>query len=241
LTWGNETAWPEHSELVDEQTGLAVRPGEVLVVACTDSGDEEALAERLGRYVDAEVSVDGRPLREYSEDAVRRHILVVDSASTLFGGRLRDELDPDGLRSDDEVARALDVADAHEIVDGLPQGLDTVIGERGRSLSGGQQQRIVVARALLADPPVLVLVEPTSAVDAHTEARIAARLRAARPGRTSVVISASPLLLHAADRAALVVDGRLLVVGDRHEVAHHPSFRAALNRAAIGADAGVSV
>ena len=241
LTWGDEAALPDRVEIVDEQTGLVVRPDEVLVVACTDSADGEALAERLGRYVDAEVRAGATPLRMFTEDAVRRHILVVDSSSMLFGGRLRDELDPDGVHSVDEVSGALGVADADEIVDGLPEGVDTVIGERGRSLSGGQQQRVVVARALLADPPVLVLVEPTSAVDAHTEARIAARLRAARAGRTTVVISASPLLLHAADRAALVVDGHLVVTGDRHEVAHHPAFRAALNRAAIDADEGVSV
>jgi ABC-type multidrug transport system fused ATPase/permease subunit len=131
------------------------------------------------------------------------------------------------------------VADAWEVVDGLPEGLDTVIGERGRSLSGGQRQRVALARALLADTDVLVLVEPTSAVDAHTEARIADRLREARAGRATVVVSASPLLLRAADRAVLVVDGSVVVDGDRHDVARHPAFRAALDREPAGDREGV--
>jgi ABC-type multidrug transport system fused ATPase/permease subunit len=232
LPWGSRAGWPQAGDVADASTGVRVPRGDVLVVACAESADGVALADRLGRYVDAgdDVTVAGAPVREFTEDVVRRHVLVVDSESTLFGGRLRDELDPDGSHGDARIRAALVVADAEEVVDDLPEGLDTLIGERGRSLSGGQRQRIVLARALLADPDVLVLVEPTSAVDAHTEARIAGRLRAARAGRTTVVISASPLLLHAAERAALVVDGRLVVAGDRHDVAHHPAFRAAVDR-----------
>jgi ABC-type multidrug transport system fused ATPase/permease subunit len=105
-----------------------------------------------------------------------------------------------------------------------------VIGERGRSLSGGQRQRIVLARALLADPEVLVLVEPTSAVDAHTEARIATALRGARDGRATVIVTTSPLLLHVADHAVLVVDGVVVAAGDRHDVSRHPAYRASLER-----------
>jgi ABC-type multidrug transport system fused ATPase/permease subunit len=148
----------------------------------------------------------------------------------VFGGRLRDELDPSGARSDADIDAALAVADAVEIVDGLPDGLDTIIGDRGRSLSGGQRQRIVLARALLVDADTLVLVEPTSAVDAHTEARIADRLVAARAGRGTVVISASPLLLRVADEAALVVAGEVVVQGSRHDIGQHPAYRAALDR-----------
>jgi ABC-type multidrug transport system fused ATPase/permease subunit len=176
------------------------------------------------------VTVGDAPLAAFTEDTVRNRVLVVDAATTLFGGRLRDELDPSGRRTDAEVAEALVTADAWEVVDGLPEGLETVIGERGRSLSGGQRQRVVLARALLADPDVLVLVEPTSAVDAHTEARIAGRLRTAREGRATVVLSASPLLLRAAQRGVLVADGRVVVDGDRHDVARHPAFLAALDR-----------
>jgi ABC-type multidrug transport system fused ATPase/permease subunit len=244
LTWGTRTEWPHRALLVDETSGVTVRPDELVVIACTDSDDAGRLADRLGRYVDAPVTVQGATdsaieLAQLTEETVRDHVLVVDAGTTLFGGRLRDELDPAGRCSDAEVARALTVADAWEVVDGLPEGLDTVIGERGRSLSGGQRQRVALARALLADTDVLVLVEPTSAVDAHTEARIADRLREARAGRATVVVSASPLLLRAADRALLVVDGSVVVDGDRHDVARHPAFRAALDREPAGDREGV--
>ncbi len=112
------------------------------------------------------------------------------------------------------MAAALDAASADDIVDALPDGLDTVVAERGREFSGGQQQRLRLARALVADPETLVLVEPTSAVDAHTEARIAARLGLARAGRTTVVCTTSPLVLDQADEVAFVADGR--VVADGH-------------------------
>jgi ABC-type multidrug transport system fused ATPase/permease subunit len=247
LRWGTSTAWPRRAQLVDEASGATVRPAELLVVACTDNDDAGRLADRLGRYADAPVTMRDLTtgaevgLGQLTEDTVRSHVLVVDAGTTLFGGRLRDELDPLGRCSDAAVASALDVADAWEVVDGLPEGLDTVIGERGRSLSGGQRQRIALARALLAEADVLVLVEPTSAVDAHTEARIAERLRVARAGRSTVVLSASPLLLRAADRALLVVDGSVVVDGDRHEVARHPAFRAALDREPAAAGGGDGV
>jgi ABC-type bacteriocin/lantibiotic exporter with double-glycine peptidase domain len=230
LDWGVRDVWPAAGDLVDEQTGLRVPRGDLMVVACTDADAGSRLADRLGRFTDAKVTVGGMALRELTQESVRRHVLVVDAESTLFGGRLRDELDPDAEHGDAEVRRALAVADAAEIVDDLPDGLDTVVGERGRSLSGGQRQRIVLARALLTDPDVLILVEPTSAVDAHTEARVADALRAARQGRTTVVISASPLLLHSTEHAALVVDETVVAVGDRHEISRHPEFRAAVDR-----------
>ncbi len=103
--------------------------------------------------------------------------------------------------------------------------------ERGRSFSGGQRQRLVLARALAADPEVLVLVEPTSAVDAHTEARIAARLRAHRAGRTTVVTTVSPLLLDAVDEVAFLVDGRVVATGTHADLlADRPAYRSVVVR-----------
>ena len=100
----------------------------------------------------------------------------------------------------------------------LPGGWQGRLGERGRALSGGQRQRVILARALLADPEILVLVEPTSAVDAHTEARIASRLAEARRGRTTVVMTASPLLLRHADRVALLDGGEVVACGSHAEL-----------------------
>ncbi len=103
--------------------------------------------------------------------------------------------------------------------------------ERGRSFSGGQRQRLVLARVLTADPEVLVLVEPTSAVDAHTEARIAARLRAHRAGRTTVVTTSSPLMLDAVDEVAFLRDGVIVATGTHAELLRgEPTYRAVVTR-----------
>ena len=115
---------------------------------------------------------------------------------------------------DERIHTAIAVANAEDVVEALPEGLDAYVDERGRSFSGGQRQRLVLARALLSDAEMLVLVEPTSAVDAHTEARIARRLREARAGKTTVVVTASPLMLDQTDRVFFVEDGQ--VVADGH-------------------------
>jgi ABC-type multidrug transport system fused ATPase/permease subunit len=144
--------------------------------------------------------------------------VVSEADPVLFSGRLREVLDPWGTGADGDVEEAVTVASADDVVDALPERLDEVIDERGRSFSGGQRQRLALTRALLADPEILVLVEPTSAVDAHTEARIAQRLREARSGRTTVVVTASPLVLDRADHVVLVEDGRVTATGGHREL-----------------------
>ena len=117
-----------------------------------------------------------------------------------------------------EVADALASASALDVVDALPDGLATDLPERGRSLSGGQRQRLALARSLVADPEVLILDEPTSAVDAHTEARIGLGLRDARAGRTTVVFTTSPLLLEHVDVVAFLKDGRIQATGQHRQL-----------------------
>ena len=118
-----------------------------------------------------------------------------------------------------------------DILDALPDGLDTEVEERGRSLSGGQRQRLVLARALLVDPEILLLVEPTSAVDAHTEARIIDRLRAARTHRTTVLTTASPLVLDAADEVIHIEGGQATARGTHADLlASHPAYREIVTR-----------
>ncbi|NYE37298.1 ABC-type multidrug transport system fused ATPase/permease subunit [Nocardioides cavernae] len=222
---------PAGSELYDARSGLRVRPG-TLTAIVSDQPDESALlADRLGLCAaeqDDEVSLGGTPLTALPHAVVRERIMVSDTGAALFAGRLADRLDEQG-RGD--VHRALHTASAEDIVEALPDGLDTVVTEKGRSFSGGQRQRLVLARALTADPEVLVLVEPTSAVDAHTESRIAARLRDHRAGRTTVVTTVSPLLLDAVDEVAFLVDGRVAAVGTHQELlATDPAYRAVVVR-----------
>ena len=137
-----------------------------------------------------------------------------------------------------QVDAALDTASTEDILESLPDGLDTVVAERGRTFSGGQRQRLVLARALAVDPDVLVLVEPTSAVDAHTEARIAARLRGHRAGRTTVVVTSSPLVLDIVDRVAFLSGGRVVAVGTYRELLDsRPDFRALVTRETVPVEA----
>ncbi len=213
---------PVGAELYDARTGLLVRPGLLTAIVCEQPDESAALADRLGL---AAAPVDGRPddevrlgdvpLTALSPAEVRHRIVVSDTGALFFSGRLGDRLDVTG-RGD--VAAALETASSGDILDALPEGLDTQVAERGRSFSGGQRQRLVLARALAAAPEILVLVEPTSAVDAHTEARIAARLRRHRAGRTTVVTSTSPLMLDAADRVAFLREGRVVADGTHAEL-----------------------
>jgi ABC-type bacteriocin/lantibiotic exporter with double-glycine peptidase domain len=169
-------------------------------------------------------------LSELERGFVRRAIVVSDANATLFSGRLRDELDVRGDATDDDLLRAITTASAEDVMDTLDEGLDAEVEERGRSFSGGQRQRLVLARALAADPDVLVLVEPTSAVDAHTEARIAERLLEHRAGRTTVVTTASPLLLDRADEVALMHRGQVVATGRHRDLLTDPRYRRVVAR-----------
>lgn len=231
------------SVLHDGRTGLEVAPGRLTAIVCDDPDASAALADRLGLQdpaPDTSVRLGGTPLVHLDPAEVRRHVVVSDTGATLFSGVLRDQLDLRG-RGDAALAEALATASADDVLDALEGGLDGSVAERGRSFSGGQRQRLVLARALLLDPEVLVLVEPTSAVDAHTESRIADRLHAHRAGRTTVVTTTSPLLLDRADVVAFLEDGRVAAVGTHRELlADHPRYRAVVTREAVDGEPGAT-
>jgi len=218
-------------ELVDVESGVRVPPGRLTALAATAPEDAVAIVDRLGRYVDSDATLHGVPLRELPLATVRERILVADNDAHLFTGRLRTELDPHDRADDATLDAALRAASAVDIVEALPDGLDSPVAERGREFSGGQQQRLRLARALVADPEALLLVEPTSAVDAHTEARIAAGLATARAGRTTLVCTTSPLLLGHADHVIFVEDGKVVAEGTHAELfEQEPRYRAAVSR-----------
>ena len=219
--------------LVAEHSGLRLKPGSFTAVAAADPAEAMEIADRLGRYRAADgVTLDGVPLEAMPLNSLRRRVLVADNDARLFAGRLADELAGAGARAGvGHITTALHTAAAEDIIEALPEGLDSVITERGRSFSGGQQQRLRLARALLVDPEVLLLVEPTSAVDAHTEARIAERLAAARAGRTTVVFTTSPLMLDRAERVVFLSGGRAAAEGGHRELlATVPAYRATVTR-----------
>lgn len=158
--------------------------------------------------------VNGTPVGELGIDARRRAVLVEQHDVALFEGSLRENLSHEAL-SDAELAAAVAVAAAEDVVE---VGLDHPVTDRGNSLSGGQRQRIGLARALLADRPVLVLHDPTTAVDAVTEELIAERLTERRRGRSTLVVTSSPALLGKADRVVVVADGRVTRTGTHTEL-----------------------
>ncbi len=226
---------PRRAELVDTMTGFSVSTGEFIAVAATDPQEASALADRLGRHIDSadghQVLLGGVPLSSIALDDVRRRILVSDKDPRLFAGQLREQLDPFKRFSDDELSAAVAAAQAQDAVDSVPDGLDGTIDERARGVSGGQRQRLVLVRALLADPEILVLDEPTSAVDAYTEAQIAGALYDHRAGKTTVVMTTSPLLLDRADRVVLLDDNRVITTGTHRGLSHSdPRYRREVER-----------
>ncbi|MGW4699171.1 ABC transporter transmembrane domain-containing protein [Streptomyces sp. NPDC004285] len=231
-------------DLYDPLTGLRAPAGVFTAVVCGDPDVAGRLADRLGGHpAEAEpghtsVLLGGVPLDELPLADARTVVLVQDKEPVLLSGTLRELLDVPasgavGAGEALAAARCEDVLDAlaQASVDSGGDPMRTRITERGRSLSGGQRQRLALARSLVADPEVLVLDEPTSAVDAHTEAAVAAGIAELRGGRTTVVLASSPLLLDRADRVVLVDGGQAVAVGTHRELlAGEPRYRAVVTR-----------
>ncbi|MEW2318002.1 ABC transporter ATP-binding protein [Streptomyces bauhiniae] len=227
-------------DLFDPATGLRAPAHGFTAVVCGDPDLAGRLADRLGGHAPEpglSVLLGGVPLDELSLDQARTAVLVQDKDPVLLSGTLRELLDVPAsgtVRAEDALA----AAQCADVLDALVQGsldaadpMDARITERGRSLSGGQRQRLALARSLVADPEVLVLDEPTSAVDSHTEARIADGLRRLRSGRTTVVLTSSPLLLDRADEVVFLHKGEVAATGEHRElIGTEPRYRAVVTR-----------
>ncbi|MFE0374518.1 ATP-binding cassette domain-containing protein, partial [Streptomyces inhibens] len=241
---------PPTGDLHDPVSGLTAPAGRLTAVVCGDPDAAGRLAERLGGHpvqhdedgadADSPLSVvlGGTPLDDLPRDAARGAVLVQDKDPMLLSGTLGELLDVPASGQVDAV-KALAAAQCDDVLAALAQAsvddsgdpMRTHITERGRSLSGGQRQRLALARSLVADPEVLVLDEPTSAVDAHTEARIADGLREIRTGRTTVVLTSSPLLLDRAEQVVFLHEGKVVAEATHRELLHsHPAYRAVVTR-----------
>jgi len=204
---------------------LDLRAGQLTGIAVTDPAGAEALLRCLGRETDPEsgsVELDGVPLTRLDPTGLRAAVLVAAHDAALFEGSLAanvtPEEEPQSVESELRTEHAMAAARADEVAESLPSGTATGVGEGGRSLSGGQRQRVLLARALRAGSPVLVVHDPTTAVDTVTEARIAEGLREFRQGRTTIVVTNSPALLAVTDHVILLDAGRVGAEGTHAEL-----------------------
>jgi len=208
--------------------GFHVEPGQVLGVVAPDPADAEGLVGLLAgrRPADpGELLLDGVDVGTLDPGTVRAAVLVEPHAVVLFEGTLRTAVDPAGDADDDRLTGALAAAGAADLTD-----LELTVADRGRSLSGGQRQRVGLARALLRDPPVLVLHDPTTAVDAVTEETIAEGLTRLRRSRTTVLVTSSPALLGRCDHVVVLVGGRVRARGTHTELTADADYAAAVLR-----------
>ncbi|MEW9871997.1 ABC transporter ATP-binding protein [Arthrobacter sp. HS15c] len=212
-----------------KEISLEVLPGETMALVGITGSGKSALIQLVPRLYDVtagSITIDGVDLREFDVEELRRVVGVAFEDTTLFSNSVRDNVLLGAQdRTEEALDEALDVAQAH-FAYSLPEGVETLIGEEGLSLSGGQRQRIALARAIAARPRVLVLDDPLSALDVHTEELVENRLRAVLKDTTTLIVAHRPSTVALADRVALLEDGHITAVGTHTELlAENPHYR----------------
>ena len=203
---------------------LEIEAGSTIAITGVNGSGKSTLLSLIPRFYDptsGRILLDGLDLRDLNVDDLRRNIGLVFQESFLFSNTVAANIafgHPKATRQ--EIENAARIASAHEFISGLPQGYDTVLGERGSDLSGGQRQRLALARAILLDPPILLLDDPTAAIDPQTEHEILEAMESAMKNRTSIIVAHRLSTLRRADKVLVIEQGRIVQSGTPDELAH---------------------
>jgi subfamily B ATP-binding cassette protein MsbA len=197
-------------------------PGEVLALVGPSGSGKSTVAKLLLRFYDPDtgsIRIDGHDLRDLSLHSLRDNVAVLLQETLVFDGTVRENI-AYGKRAatEEEIIRATKSADAHEFIEVLPDGYNTMIGQKGRLLSGGQRQRLAIARAMIRDAPVLILDEPTTGLDASSSEKVIAPLRRLMSGRTTIVVSHNLLTVRDATRIVVLEEGHIAEQGTHEEL-----------------------
>jgi ATP-binding cassette subfamily B protein len=209
-------------EDVIHRLSFTAQPGEIIAILGQTGAGKSTIINLIPRFYDVTegaVRIDGWDVRDVTLDSLRRQIGIVLQETNLFSGTIRENIAygrPDA--TDQEVISAAQSAQAHGFISELPQGYETLVGERGVGLSGGQKQRVAIARALLVDPRILILDDSTSSVDAETEYKIQRALEKLMVGRTSFVIAQRISTVRNADKILMLEEGQLAAMGQHQKL-----------------------
>ncbi|MCB9457229.1 MAG: ATP-binding cassette domain-containing protein [Anaerolineaceae bacterium] len=222
ITFTNVAFSYDERETVLHDINLEIQPGEILALVGPSGAGKSTLFNLIPRFYDpvaGEVSVDGIPLRSVTQASLRQHIGIVPQETLLFGGSIYENIRYGRLDArEDDVFAAAKAANAHEFISDLPDGYQTIVGERGVRLSGGQRQRVAIARAILKDPRILLLDEATSSLDSESEHLVQEALARLMQNRTTIIIAHRLSTVKVAQRVAVIDDGRIIEFGTHDEL-----------------------
>jgi ATP-binding cassette subfamily B protein len=235
---------PDDSPDLIRGVDLHIRPGETMALVGTTGSGKTTLTALLPRLYDStsgRITLDGADITDLPRSELRRLVSVAFEEPTLFSASVRENVLMGAPEADQQaMEQALDTAQAH-FVRTLPYGVDTQVGEQGLSLSGGQRQRLALARAVVGGPEFLVLDDPLSALDVHTEALVEQALRRVLSDTTALIVAHRPSTVLLADRVALLVDGRIEAVGEHHELLDScPAYRELMSGEPTGSGVGAA-